>query len=286
MIPFCSGNVRLGASRTIHSYVYMRPVRGAFSMKSLFVPMSETQCVTYYVLNDRKCLKTAKNEYIYSGLLSLHSVRKVLYIVMFICAPLGVPNGNLFSFNGNLLWQSYLGSYPCALCRGRLIYGNGARRVGNFWRTVLSVVKNLFSVRSMLHSVRNQLFQCMAIPLVGPGRAGATKWRGCSNLQLEFISYLSSSHAMGNEVPKQAHTALIMENMIYPTGNRVSVAENGFISGSQLFGVFASPKEINIMNICHNEIKWRISLWIFQDLPKVKEVLARLMSYSLLGLWA
>ena len=246
-------------------------------MKSPFVPLSETQCVTYSIWITKKWLKTAKNEHVCFELLSLHSVRNLLYIVMFICTPTGGRNGNRFSFNGK--------PDTGKLSIGRDVDASPtvtARPVGNFGRTASQVVKNLFSVRSTLHSVRNQLFQRMAIPLVGPGRAGATKWRGCSNLQLEFIFYLSSSQAMGNEVPKQAHTALIMENMIYPTGNGVSVAENGFISGSQLFGVFASPKEINIMNICHNEIKWRISLWTFQ----IKKVLARLMSYSLLGLWA
>lgn len=199
-------------------------------MKSLFVPMSETQCVTHYVLNDRKWLETAKNEHVCFDTITLHSVCPLLYIVMFICAPVGVPNGNLFSFS--------LKSLPGKLSIGRDVDASPtvtARPVDNFGRRVLQVVKNLLPAR----------FSCQA---------------------------------MGNEVPKQAHTALIMENMIYPTGNGVSVAENGFISGSQLFGVF----EINIMNICHNEIKWRISLWIFH----VKEALARLMSYSLLGLWA
>lgn len=164
MIPFCSGNVRLSVSPTIHSYVYMHPVR--VCLMATFFP---------------------------------------------------------------LMGNHYQVSYPCALCRGRLTHGNGARRVDNFGRTVSQVVKDLFSVRSTLHLVRNQFFQRMAILLVGPGRAGATKWRGCSNLQLEFIFYLSSSQIMGNEVPKQAHTALIVENMIYPTGNGVFVAENRFM---------------------------------------------------------
>lgn len=195
MIPFCSGNVRLSVSPTIHSYVYMHPVRGC--LMATFFP---------------------------------------------------------------LMGNHYRGSYPCALCRGRLTHGNGARRVDNFGRTVSQVVKDLFYVRSKLHSVRNQFFQRMAISLCGPGRAGATKWRGCSNRQLEFIFYPSSSRAMGNKVPKQSHTALIMENMTYHTGNRFFVAENVFMGISQLFRAF----EINIMNICHNEIKWRISLWTFQ----------------------
>ncbi|PAK76787.1 hypothetical protein B8X00_13100 [Acetobacter fabarum] len=194
-------------------------------MKSLFVPMSETQCVTYYVLNDRKCLKTAKNEHVYFDLSSLHLVCPLLYIVMFICAPLGVLNGNLFSFS----LKSLLGKLSISPVTWTPIHGNGTGLVGNFRRTVSQIAKNLFSVRFTLHLVRNQLFQRIVIPLRGPGRAGATKWRGGSNLQLEFISYLSFSHAMTNEVPKQAHTALIMENMTYPTGNRVSVAENRFM---------------------------------------------------------
>lgn len=163
MIPFCSGNVRLSASRTIHSYVYMHPAR--VCLMATFFP---------------------------------------------------------------LMGNYYRGSYPCALCRGRLTHGNGARRVGNFGRGLTRVVSNLFSVRPKLHSVRNQLFQRMAISLCGPGRAGATKWRGCGNLQLEFIFYLSSSRAIANEILKQAHTAPVMENMTYPTGNGVFVAENGF----------------------------------------------------------
>lgn len=164
MIPFCSGNVRLSLSPTIHSYVYTHPVR--VCLMAIFFP---------------------------------------------------------------LMGNHYRGSYPCALCRGRLTHGNGARRVGNFGRGLTRVVSNLFSVRSKLHSVRNQLFQRMGILLCGPGRAGATKWRGCSNLQLEFIFYLSSSRAIANEIPKQAHKALIMGNMTYPTGNMVSVAEDRFM---------------------------------------------------------
>lgn len=149
-------------------------------------------------------------------------MRNLLYIVMFICTPIGGPNGNRFSFNG----KPDTGKLSTGRDVDALPTGT-SRPVGNFGRTVSQGVKDLFYVRSKLHSVRNQLFQRIAISLRGPGRAGATKWRWCGNLQLEFIFYPSSSRAIANKIPKQAYTALIMENMTYPTGNGFFLLKTG-----------------------------------------------------------